>query len=401
MRDVLKIILFVLIILIMDNMIYFVSFGMEEAENFGHMYFSSSEGETDDGKCLDFSLPDEEAEDDDFLDFSSLDESMEDKCDISFSTIYDCIKKGDINGLAEHIMGVLSDGISYEIKNNSKFMIMILGVIMLGSIFSGLSGKFMGYASEGGFFVTYLALISILLSTFVLMYEVAYEVIDRIIDFIQLFIPVYTLSSGYACGDKTAAMSYEIMIFIIYICENIIMYLVFPLAKCFCIIGLVNKLNKEDFFSKTAGLIKSAALWILKGILTFITGFNIIKGLISPSMDRLSRNSIYKAISMMPGGGGVSAIAGILVSSGSLIQNSIGMAGAVAVIIISMVPVIKMWIIFISLKVVAALVQPLGDKRFSEGVDIMAKTADIMLKSVLTSVLMYLISVTLMCMLAR
>lgn len=337
----------------------------------------------------------------DWLDITELDDTLKEKCNISFSTIYECLIEGDIEGMVDHILEAGRDSISYEIKNSGRYMMMILGVIMLGSIFSNMSGKLAGYASEGGFFITYLVLISLLLSIFILMQEIAETAIEEIVDFTQIFIPVYTLSAGYACGDKTAAMSYEIMIFIIYLCENIIIHIVFPLAKCFCIIGLVNKLNKEDIFSKTAGLMKSASLWILKGILTFITGMNIIKGLISPSLDKLERNSMYKALSALPGGSGVSALASILISSGSLIRNSVGIAGAVAIIMISMMPVVKMWIIFISLKVVAALVQPLGDKRYSEGVEIMAQTAGIMLKATVTAVLMFIISITLMSLLTQ
>ena len=343
---------------------------------------------------------DTEIDDYDWLDFTALDDDLSDRCSISFTKIYNCLLDGDISGVAEHILEALWDSISYEIKYNSRNMLIILAIVMFGSIFSNMSGRLAAYASEGGFFVTYLVLISLLLSSFALMQDIAEAAITDIIEFIRLFIPVYTLSAGYACGDRTAAMSYEIMIFVIYICENIIMYIIFPLVRFYCIIGLVNRLNKEDFFSKTAGLMKSVSLMILKGVLGFVMGVNIIKGMISQSVDRLERSSMYKVLSALPGGSGVSTVAGILISSGSLIRNSIGIAGSLTVIIISMLPVIKLLVILISLKVVAALVQPFSDKRYSEGVDIMAQTAALMLKATMTAVLMFVISIALMGMLS-
>jgi hypothetical protein len=108
-----------------------------------------------------------------------------------------------------------------------------------------------------------------------------------------------------------------------------------------------------------------------------------------------------KMITMLPGGNTAQTISDIILSSGILIKNAIGIAGAVIILVVSVAPVIKIWCIYISLRLVAALVQPVGDKRYSEAVNIMAGTIELILKGCGTAVLMFIISVMLMTILVR
>jgi stage III sporulation protein AE len=342
-----------------------------------------------------------EESDENLEDFTQMEDLLEEKCNISYTGIYRYIKSGDTKGLAEYIYQAFRDSVVYEIRENNGFMVMIIGVIMLGSIFSNMSGKLGGYASMNGFFVAYLVLISLLLYSFLLVTDLAEAATGEIVEYSKAFIPAYLMAAGYANGGETAAMSYEIMIFVIYLCENVLGKIVLPVIKCYAIVGLVSKINQEDSLSKTAGLLKSTAGWLLKLMLAFVTGLNLIKGLIAPSVDKVERNSFYKIMSALPGGSGAEAIGKIFIATGVLIKNCIGVAAAIAIILVALIPVIKIWIIYISLRVTSALVQPLGDKRFSEGVGIMAQAVSMVLRGVATAVLMFVLSIMLFTILGK
>lgn len=328
--------------------------------------------------------------------FSEIDITAEKYAGMSFSTIYEYIKQGDINGLVTYIFSGLGESITYEIKNSNKYILQLLAVIILGSVFTNLSGKFGKMVSGNGFFVTYLMMVAILLGIFTLTYEIAADTVENITDLMLTFIPAYTLAVSYTNGTGTAELAYESCIFIIYLCEGILCRVVFPLVKCSGIIGLVNKMNTEDYFSKTVSLIKNIAGWIIKSMLAVVTGFNIIKGLITPYIDRLERNAVLKVFGMLPGGGTVKNVSDILLGAGMLLKNAIGIAGAILVMLVSLLPVIKIAIIYLTLRVTSAVVQPIGDKRFSDGVNIMAGAVGLLLRGMWCAALLFIISLTVM-----
>lgn len=65
-----------------------------------------------------------------------------------------------------------------------------------------------------------------------------------------------------------------------------------------------------------------------------------------------------------------------------VLKNAIGIAGAVVVLLAVLLPVTKIAVIYLTLRIVSAFVQPLGDKRFSDGINIMAQTIGLMLRGI-------------------
>jgi stage III sporulation protein AE len=318
---------------------------------------------------------------------------------LSFSDIYSYIISGDMDGLFAYMGAYITDNLFSELKNNKAYIIQLMAVIILGSIFSGSFGKGNSMTESNIFFLTYIIIVSLLLGIFTLAHDVAVQAVTHMSELMLVFIPAYSMAVGYTQGGTTAEFVYEMIIFIIYLCENIICNVIFPLSKCVGIIGVVNKINSEDYFSKMVGLIRNIVSWIIKTMLAVVTGMNVIKGLITPAIDRINRQTVIKIMTSLPGGSTAQTVSDILLSSGILIKNAIGIAGAVVILFASVIPVIKIWCIYISLRLVSALVQPVGDKRYSEAINIMAQAVALILKGCGTAVLMFIISIMLMSML--
>lgn len=51
-----------------------------------------------------------------------------------------------------------------------------------------------------------------------------------------------------------------------------------------------------------------------------VTGMNVIKGVIVPSVDKLERNAVLKAFGMLPGGNTVKNVSDILLGSGMVLK---------------------------------------------------------------------------------
>lgn len=333
--------------------------------------------------------------------FDEMDMLTEEQAGLSFRKVVSYIRNGDLQGLLDYSLKIIQQTLTGEIKSNNRLLLQLLAVVILGSVFTNLSGKFGKMVGGNGFFVTYLMVVSILLGMFAIVSDIAVSAVSDLTDLMITFIPAYTLAVSYTNGAGTAEFTYQITVLIIFLCEKVIVQIVFPLAKCSGVVGLVNKLNAEDHFSRTVTLLRNIAGWILKTMFAVVTGMNVIKGVIVPSVDKLERNAVLKAFGMLPGGNTVKNVSDILLGSGMVLKNAIGIAGAVVVLLAVLLPVTKIAVIYLTLRIVSAFVQPLGDKRFSDGINIMAQTIGLMLRGIWCASFLFIISLTLMTLLAR
>lgn len=333
--------------------------------------------------------------------FDEMDMLTEEQAGLSFREVVSYIQNGDLQGLLDYSLETIQQTLTGEIKSNNRLLLQLLAVVILGSVFTNLSGKFGKMVGGNGFFVTYLMVVSILLGMFAIVSDIAMSAVSDLTDLMITFIPAYTLAVSYTNGAGTAEFTYQITVLIIFLCEKVIVQIVFPLAKCSGVVGLVNKLNAEDHFSRTVTLLRNIAGWILKTMFAVVTGMNVIKGVIVPSVDKLERNAVLKAFGMLPGGNTVKNVSDILLGSGMVLKNAIGIAGAVVVLLAVLLPVTKIAVIYLTLRIVSAFVQPLGDKRFSDGINIMAQTIGLILRGIWCASFLFIISLTLMTLLAR
>ena len=317
----------------------------------------------------------------------SLNEITKDKSDVTFYDIYESLKSGDVDSTIDMALKVFSDSVIYEVRTSRGLALQIIAVIVLGSTFAQLAGNMGEYVSAHGFMVTYMVLLSLLLGDFVLVQSIVQDTIGDVTEFMKAFYPMYASSVLYVSGPESAGYSQSVIILVIYICQNVIIKFILPLIKCGGLIALINNLGSEDYFSRMAGLMKSLAV---------VTGINVVKSMIAPSMDRLSRNGILRTLGKGAGMSTVSAVISVMVSTGEFIRNCMGMACTIMIVILAAVPMIKIIVIMFILRFIAAVVQPVGDKRYAEAAGIMAETVELMLRACGISVMMFIISIALM-----
>lgn len=330
--------------------------------------------------------------------WSGLDSVLGDRTDVGFSDLYGMIKAGDVEGALALALEACVDSLVYELRSSRAIAVQIIAVIILGSTFAQLSAGNGDYVAENSFLVTYLVLMTLLLGNFAVAQEVVTDTIGDVTEFMKAFYPMYAASIVYVQGPESAKYSQSVIVLVIYVCQNIILGLILPLIRCSCILSIVNSIGREDYFSKLGDLMKSVASWGLKSMFAVITGINVIKCMIAPSMDRLSRNGILRSLGRVSGMASVSAACSVIISTGEFIKSCMGVTCTVILIIISVIPMLKLLVMVFMLKCIAALVQPVGDRRYADGVGAMASGIELMLKACGISVMMFVLSVALMTM---
>jgi stage III sporulation protein AE len=158
---------------------------------------------------------------------------------------------------------------------------------------------------------------------------------------------------------------------------------------------LANNLSKEDMLSRLADLFSTAISWLLKSMLAAVVGFHAIQGLIVPVVDQVKRSALLKASEALPGiGDALGGVTETILGAGVLLKNAIGVAGLIAIIIMSAVPFLKLLMITVVYKIGCAALQPISDKRFIECINASAKSAAMLLQTVFVGAVLFLLSIT-------
>ncbi len=304
------------------------------------------------------------------------------------------IADGNGEAVGEKLVAIGRDALVGELLLNKELMLQIVVIVLLGSIFVNLASSFgSGFISENGFYITYLIITSIMLVSFVSTLDMAYQAIERMLVVVKIVVPLYALAMNFIGQTVASAGMYELVMVGIWIVQVIILRFILPMIKFYVIISLINNLNQEDSFSKMGTLVMNIVNWVLKTTVYFILGLNVIKGLIEPQIDAIGRNTVNRLSTIVPGGGIVSALTGTFLGAGAVVKNSIGVAGIIILLVVVMVPIIKILLVMLTVRITSVMIQPIGEKRYVDGVEALAKGNQMLLHTMFSSVVLFLLTV--------
>lgn len=290
----------------------------------------------------------------------------------------------------------LQNSIKGEISANINTFGSLITISLLAALLTNLSIAFRSnQASETGFYVTYLLLFGLLISSFIMASQVAEKAISSIIDFMRALIPAYMLSVAFCSGTTTSLVYYEAALGLIMLVDFIIFKVIIPMINFYLVIMLANNLSREDMLSRMAELLATAVGWLLKSMLALVIGFSAIKGMIVPVADQIKRSALYKASEAIPGiGDALGAVTETVLGAAFLLKNAIGVAGLVVIIIICAVPCIKLAMVTVVFRLGSATLQPISDKRFTECISASAKSTALLMQTVFTGAVLFLLAIT-------
>ncbi|MBQ8318545.1 MAG: stage III sporulation protein AE [Lachnospiraceae bacterium] len=304
------------------------------------------------------------------------------------------IVSGEGGYVGEQLMSILKEQLIGEIVFNRELMLQIVIVVLLGSIFVNLANSFgTGFVSENGFYITYLIITSMLLLSFVGTMDMVSASIEKILTTIKIIVPLYALAMNFVGQSVASVGMYEVVMVGIWLVQVVILKFIIPMIKFYVIISLVNNLNQEDSFSKLSALVMNLVNWVLKTVVYFIVGLNLIKGLVEPQIDALGRNTVNRVATLLPGGGMVNALTGTFLGAGVVVKNSIGVAGIVILLIVVLAPIIKLLVIMLTVRITSAMIQPIGERRYVEGVEALARGNQLLLQTIFSSVVLFMLTI--------
>lgn len=332
------------------------------------------------------------------FDFSELDSSLRDMFPqekITFGDVVSALTSGSMDGAGEMFIQFLKDRVVYDFLYNRKTLVYIILAAIVAAVFSNFADAFHSrQISDISFYVIYMLLITLCLTAFQTASSGLEEKFDLLTEFIRTLAPAYFMAVAFASGSASAMFFYNLILFLIYVVELVIVHILLPAVNIYVMICVLGSLIEEDFLSELAGLIRKAVTWALHGLLACVAGINIIQGLLAPAVDSVKRSTITRTAEAVPWIGDImGGTAEIVTGTVVLIKNGIGMAGAVIAVIICAAPVLQMAVTSLMYKLAAALAQPVSDKRIISCIRGVSEGYELLLRVMFTAGALFLITI--------
>lgn len=356
-----------------------------------------AEGTTDPDNLTDELLGELETDDlDDFL----RGQQEETDVDLSFMQLLKQILRGDLRPDGAMIWDWLVDHCFDTIQSNRVYLAQMLVLLLAFVLLQGITGIFTdAFLSDMSFLAVYFLFLYNALRVFSSMQEVTYRCLDRITEFTMLIQPVFCMAMVFSSGVNSAGLTYEILLLVLYLVENLLQKMLFPLVFIYLITQFANYAWKEERFSSMSHLLESGVLCAQKILMAFVLGLNLIQGMVAPAVDQLRRSATVRTIGIIPGiGGAMNSVSELLLGTGILIKNSVGAAVVVILVLLCAKPLLEIGVLAFVYRVLAAVAEPVTDQRISGVLGALAKTGMLYARLVVTAILMLFLSVTVVCM---
>lgn len=332
------------------------------------------------------------------VDFSQLDELLKEQEALSF----------DFKGLVQKLIAgeeidkkwlwnTLWGIVFQEVGQSRGYLVQIVLLVSAFALLYQFANVFENAAvTDISFYIVYMILLALLLKSFSLLSGILEENLALMLDFMRALMPAFCLTMVFSTGTITAMGFYELTLFVIYLIEMVLTYVAVPAVNIYIMLELLNHLTKEEMISRFTGLLQGAVEWLLKFLFTLVIGINVVQGLLTPVIDSFRTSAFARTASMLPGfGNSVNAVAEIMVGSGIIIKNGVGLAGSLILLLLCMGPLVKVGIMALFYKLAAAVVQPIADKRLAGCISGMGEGARLMGKILVTANVMLLVTIAL------
>ena len=310
---------------------------------------------------------------------------------LHFQDLVESVIRQDENLSAGQIRNFVTDQFFYVLKVNKPVLASIIFLVLIAAVFSEVFQNCQ--ISQTAFFLVYLSVITVGIRNFQAAAVEVQHGLENLILFMRVLCPVYFVCMAVAVGSISAIAFYNLALFLIFLVELVILKWIVPLIQIALLMEILNNLTEEEFLSKAAELLRLVIGWSLKSLLALVTGIGFIERIISPAADQVKRSVWTKGVGMIPGiGDVVSGTSEVVLGSAVLLKNGVGIAGALLVTGVVMIPVINMGILTLLYKGTAALIQPVSDKRIVEAISFTGEGYHMLLKTVLVTAVLFLVT---------
>lgn len=333
----------------------------------------------------------------DYIDLDEIEAGLAELTDTGSYSFRDTVKsllRGEIPFDLNSLPNLLADAFLAEVMQQRQMALRILLVVLASAIFSNFVRMLENsQIADISFFMMYLLICVMLMKSFGVMNAAVERTCGSICGFMKVLLPSYLVAVVVSSGTVTALGFYEVTVLAMNLMQVFLIRIVLPAINFYLVLLVLNQLSKEDFFSKLASLVETVTGWLIKTVLTVVLGLQAVQCLIAPAVDSLKNSALHRLAKAIPGVGSViDSAAETVAGSAAVIKNAVGVAGILALCAICLPPLARLAAGILIYRLLCALIQPFSDKRMVEGIESVARGAGLLLRTLVASVSIFIIS---------
>ncbi len=304
------------------------------------------------------------------------------------------ILSGEYSGGFADTFNMLINMLGTSVKGFIPLLVTLIAVSIIFSIVNGLTSGFMSKSTtEIIHFVCYSAIIVLLMTEVTFLISDSVKAIQNMAKFMEIIFPIM-LTLVTALGGIATTATYSPMMTVLSVgVTKIISNIVLPCFIATMALSIVGFISKDIKLNKLTKFFKSAGEVIIGVVFGLFTTFITTNGISGAITDNISIKSAKFAISSYVPvlGGYLSDGLDLAVASVMLVKNAVGVGGVILMLSIILSPVIKILVFSLGLKLVAGIIEPIGNKRMSEIVYAISKNLTLLVIAMLGMAFMFFI----------
>ncbi|MGI6003960.1 MAG: stage III sporulation protein AE [Christensenellales bacterium] len=285
-----------------------------------------------------------------------------------------------------------------ELRNNMGFISSIMGIAILCSLMQQMRD---GLSSQGVAKAVYMAcyavIVVLLMQKMLSLADDARQVMQTLSQWMTLLMPVLLVLMSTMGAVASASVFQPVTALMANLVQVVMTNAMLPLTLSAGALTVVNRMGERPRFQKMVGFLKSLLKWGLGVIFTLFIGVLSLQGVAASSFDGLGiRTMKFTLSSTVPiVGGVVSDSLETLLGCSMLLKNGVGIAGIVAALAALIMPVIKIGVVTLTIKLCAALLQPIDSGPIVNCMEEVSDILQILLSCVLTVAMMFFLAIAL------
>lgn len=299
------------------------------------------------------------------------------------------------NNFIEKIINVLVS----EFQNNLALILKIVGIAILCSVLKNIQSNFSNSSiSEVAFYTCYLLIVTLIITAFTNVITMCSDTINKLSDFMNMVVPLIfaliTVTGNITTITFIQPLIIGMITFITYVLSNFII----PVIYIATAINIITNISEHIKLDKLSEILKKGSLWLMEISLIVFTFVLSLEGTLAASVDgmtsKIAKNIVSSAIPVVGkvlGDTVDSVIGGVAIT-----KNAIGMIGIIAILAITISPLIKSLIVLFVFNISSALIEPIADDRISKCMNGVTSSLKIIVGILAVVIFLFIIAITMM-----
>lgn len=284
-----------------------------------------------------------------------------------------------------------------EVSSSLKILISILVIIVIHGILKSITDNLENTSiSQIIYFVQYILIVTLIMSNFTEIIGIVKDTANDLVGFINVLIPLLLTLMVYTGSIATSTVLQPIILFICNFIGNIISNILIPIVLIIVVFSIISKISNRVQVDKISKFLKSGVIWFLGVVLTIFVGVVSLEGTLSSSVDGITAKTAKAAVSsVIPVVGKVLGdVVDSVLGCGVILKNAVGFIGAIVVLGICIMPIIKIGTLSMIYSLAAAVIQPVADEKIVKLLDEMGGIFKLLLGILCSLSVLLIIGVT-------